>query len=148
MPAQKPGAVLAHGHSWFRCSVFLASLQLHSVTMESKAWPSGSVALGTKLRFNTTACPRCLHSPLWLGQHFALPPTLCPRDWPAVLPEPEQQEATLQPSLGFGMWGGMGGLEEIGGWRESDWCFAWDLLEDRVYSQLSRFPKPSLPSCP
>lgn len=74
MPAQKPGAVLAHGHSWFCCSVFLASLQLHSVTMESKAWPSGSVALGTKLRFNTTACPRCLHSPLWLGQHFALLP--------------------------------------------------------------------------
>lgn len=28
------------------------------------------------------------------------------------------------------------------------WCFVWGLLEDRVYSQLSRFPKPSLPSCP
>lgn len=69
---------------------------------------------------------------------LSLPPTLCPRDWPSVLP---------QPGLALGMgWEAWERLED--GEGRVSWCFAWGLLEDEVYSQLSRFPKPSLPSCP
>lgn len=89
LSVQQPGAVLAHGHSGFVVLFFLALLQLCSATQESKAWPS-------KFRCITTGCPGCLHSLLCPGQH-------CPPS---------------HPSLGFGLGDRVGGLGEIGRWRQ------------------------------
>lgn len=98
LSVQQPGAVLAHGHSGFVVLFFLALLQLCSATPESKAWPS-------KFRCITTGCPGCLHSPLCPGQH--LPPTLCPRDWPSVLP-PFSLHLGLALRMGWEAWERLG----------------------------------------
>lgn len=124
MPAQQPGALLAQGRSWLCCSLFLASLQLCPVTMENKAWPPGSVALGTKFRCITTACPRCLPSPLYQGQHFPRPST------PALetgLLSARDRAARGHFSAFTWLWGvGMGweGWKRLGDGGRVSWCCA------------------------
>jgi hypothetical protein len=95
-----------------------------------------SVALGTEFRCITTGCPRCLHSPSCRGQHL-----------PSCHPSALETGSLYWHSKGLALgmrWEAWERLEDGG----REWCFVWGLLEDRVYSQLPRFSKPSLPSCP
>lgn len=101
MFAQQPGAVQAHGHSGFVVLFFLALLQLCSATPEIKAWPS-------KFRCITTAVLEAFPA-LCAQVSTALPPTLCPLAFCS---------APFQPSLGFGIGDGVGGLGEIGRGRQ------------------------------
>lgn len=138
-----------------------------SVCACSAAWSSaGSWTLLALLCFSWLHC-NSVQSPwrvkhgllgqlLW-GQNLHVPhlavldafTALCAQDsptaWLSVLPQPEQQGATSQSSLGL----------VCQGWGGRDWkmegetvicCFVWDLFENKVSFRLSRSPKPSLPS--
>lgn len=84
----------------------MALLQLCSVTLESKAWPSGQLLWGQNLDASQLAVLdafTALHAEV-----SSYPPlTLCPGDWVSVLTQ-----------QGFGIGDEVGGLGEIGRWRK------------------------------